>query len=478
MKSLAVAAALGLALVALGNVFPDEGWYLYAGRRVADGAMPYRDFAHFQAPLSPYVFALADGDRTTGRLICLACGLGAIALALDVARGRSTRAHTAAALMLVPASYTLRWYAVCRNIAPAALLLALGVWLAERRGRPAAAAVALALAGGVRLSAAGAVPALAAALALAGRRKDAARALLAGAVSLAAIFAPFALAAPRAFVFDNLLYHVGLHREGTWLEEVQGKALGVVKLGEHHQALVLGLLLTLWRRKEKEAGGTGQGAGGKWEGGRMEVAGAVALAVTLLHLVPGRLHTEYHELVVPLLAVVAGSACAPLVERFAALSVPARAGVALLLTAQVFGAYGQLYPQTGWSPAMVADVSAALARTAPDGEPVVTFVPDFALEADLPLADGLEMASVSLAIPSTTEDDCARLHVVTLATLARDLARRVPGAVVWRSLDDADPRRTSLYEPRDVQALDAALRANYTPVVTVHGWTIWRRSPA
>src|SRR4051812_12389395 len=110
---LAAAAALGLLLVAYGNVFPDEGWYLYAGRMVADGAVPYRDFAHFQTPLAPYLFALADGDRTTGRLLVLACGLATVALTLDLARARGgPRALTATALLFVPATYTWRWFTV------------------------------------------------------------------------------------------------------------------------------------------------------------------------------------------------------------------------------------------------------------------------------------------------------------------------------------------------------------------------------
>ena len=111
---LSIAAGLGLALVHAGNVFPDEGWYLYAGQLVADGGVPYRDFAHFQAPLTAYLFRFAEGDAVTGRLICLAFGLGAIGLVLDLARARDREVLVATALLLVPATYTLRWFAVAR----------------------------------------------------------------------------------------------------------------------------------------------------------------------------------------------------------------------------------------------------------------------------------------------------------------------------------------------------------------------------
>lgn len=39
-----------------GNLNQDEGWYLYAAQRVADGAMPYRDFFFTQGPVMPYVY--------------------------------------------------------------------------------------------------------------------------------------------------------------------------------------------------------------------------------------------------------------------------------------------------------------------------------------------------------------------------------------------------------------------------------------
>ncbi len=49
--------ALYLLLAALavvqGRINHEEGWYLYAARRVLEGALPYRDFAYFPAPLLP-----------------------------------------------------------------------------------------------------------------------------------------------------------------------------------------------------------------------------------------------------------------------------------------------------------------------------------------------------------------------------------------------------------------------------------------
>ena len=43
-----------------GDLNQDEGWYLYAARLVSEGKVPYRDFAYPQAPLMPYIYAVAN----------------------------------------------------------------------------------------------------------------------------------------------------------------------------------------------------------------------------------------------------------------------------------------------------------------------------------------------------------------------------------------------------------------------------------
>ncbi len=59
---LGILAALVVYAVALwfGEVNQDEGWYLYAGRLVAQGKRPFLDFASTQGPVMAYVYALAQ----------------------------------------------------------------------------------------------------------------------------------------------------------------------------------------------------------------------------------------------------------------------------------------------------------------------------------------------------------------------------------------------------------------------------------
>lgn len=454
MTWVAIAFFLGALLVEHGNVFPDEGWYLYAGQLVADGKVPYRDFAFFQAPLSAYLFGFAHGDLETGRWISLFFGLGAIGFALDIARRRGRDVFVAAAVLLVPATYTLRWYAVVRNIAPAAFFLTLGVWLVDVGMSVAVAALAMALAAGFRLSAAGGLAALVLSEAYAGRWTRAAVAGVSGALGLLAVLGSFGMLAPESAWFGMLAYHTGLPAEAS-------KVQGLLRLADHHHLLFVALSLAFLKLRRVPA-----------------LPGLTVLCVTVLHLVPGRLHPEYHELVMPLMAVVA--ACmwpelAPL--RWWRRPRWVQVGLAGLVVAQLLGARGQLHHVKGWSPRMIEEVGAELERVGLEGQPVLTFVPDFALAADMPLMSGLEMGSVSIAVPMEAARAKA-LKVVTLEMLREALCLRHPGTVVWRSLEDADARRVGLYGGRCVAELEAALRAGYEPVGERHGWTIWRRRPA
>ncbi|MEI7901021.1 MAG: hypothetical protein WCK89_12280 [bacterium] len=90
---LVVGAALVLYGVAVwfGNLNQDEGWYLYAARRVAAGATVYRDFFFTQGPLMPQVYALLSGLWSPygvlgGRLLTACLGLSGCVLAALLAR--------------------------------------------------------------------------------------------------------------------------------------------------------------------------------------------------------------------------------------------------------------------------------------------------------------------------------------------------------------------------------------------------------
>lgn len=64
------------------DVIIDEGVYLYAGKLVSEGKIPYIDFAHVQGPLFPIFYGLLNilfgQDIYTNRIITTIFGLSGL----------------------------------------------------------------------------------------------------------------------------------------------------------------------------------------------------------------------------------------------------------------------------------------------------------------------------------------------------------------------------------------------------------------
>ena len=81
---------LAAACVWLGALNQDEGWYIYAARMVADGFVPYRDFAYTQGPVMPIVYSVFRGvwdawGLAGARVLTLAFGAAGVFLASRLA---------------------------------------------------------------------------------------------------------------------------------------------------------------------------------------------------------------------------------------------------------------------------------------------------------------------------------------------------------------------------------------------------------
>ena len=86
--AVALYAVASLVFVFRGRLNADEGWYLYAGRLVWRGQLPYRDFAFPQMPLTPYVYGISQIFKPSlylGRLTSCAFAVAAVGLAVRVA---------------------------------------------------------------------------------------------------------------------------------------------------------------------------------------------------------------------------------------------------------------------------------------------------------------------------------------------------------------------------------------------------------
>jgi hypothetical protein len=208
----------------------DDGVYLGAAIRLTQGALPYRDFAFVQPPgmlllLTPAALVARLASATTAlafaRVLTVVASTACVPLAGNLVRyrGALVTAVTCGILAVYPddiaAAHTLLlepWMNLCCLLAANAAFRRGSI---TRPARLAWAGAALGVAGAVKFWAV--VPAvvlLAVCLVAAGPRARRAGAYLAGlAAGFVLLVAPFALAAPAAFVRSTLLYQAS--RVGT-----------------------------------------------------------------------------------------------------------------------------------------------------------------------------------------------------------------------------------------------------------------------
>jgi len=364
-----LALGLGLLLTAanlwLGDVNQDEGWYLNAARLVADGKLPYRDFAFTQGPMLPLVYALFSRTFSTwgivaGRLLTGIIGLlAALASALLAARITSFRLagargstseqeggqyHGAVAALVtfilvavnVYQSYfgtVVKTYPLCSLFLVAGFLV---LTRALRAGRirtttllGVLSGILLVCAAGTRLSAAVAAPivflCLLSAWLIARRSgvggadtKQQAQSYGRAAVGIAIgtgigmclVFLPFYAAAPSNFVFWLIKYHSGRQAGGAvaLLAYKAGFISRVVQA--YFVAVSLLAALVIWRAFQPRTGEKGRCAA---VSGRCTLVCALWLcvaAVSLLHFMAPFPYDDYQAAIFPLFAVALASGLA------------------------------------------------------------------------------------------------------------------------------------------------------------------------
>jgi hypothetical protein len=126
----------------LGVVNGDEGWYVLCARLVAQGKVPYHDFAFTQGPV--YLYVLAPFVRVvpslyTARGVSVACTAVAIGLLVAMARrvGGRWAAIAAAAALLATIPSLPYWLSVTKTYALSCLFLAAILFALTAVTRPA-----------------------------------------------------------------------------------------------------------------------------------------------------------------------------------------------------------------------------------------------------------------------------------------------------------------------------------------------------
>ena len=343
----------------LGDLNQDEGWYLYAGRLVAEGQVPFRDFASTQGPVMSYVYALAYplvriGGLFAGRLFTALLGLAAVAVTMRLAarqagprRTVAVRAAVLAAAFIGLNLYHVYFVTIVKTYALAGLLVMLALWALDSGWQGLGTEVAgvaskakgswrvgilgllggglLALAAGTRLSAGVLLPVWW--LTLAGcawkeRRLGESSVLLlgflmGGVLGIGLVFGPFVLLAPDGVQFGLLTYHASRSPAGPF-------QMGAYKAGfflrwfqAYFPLFVAGLISWLLPVRSEAAVDGEQ----KHESSSVGwLVGTGLGSVTLVHVMAAFPYDDYQVFAMPMAAVWVGARLARALENM-----PARA---------------------------------------------------------------------------------------------------------------------------------------------------------
>lgn len=443
------AIALAAANLYLGDLNQDEGWYLYAARLVADGRVPYRDFAFTQGPFMAYVYALATPlvdawGVAGGRLFTALMGLAAAGLAAGLTARLAPRpvrplAAVAAFSLIAVNVYHSYYTTVVKTYSLSSLMLAGGfLLLTVRAGRPAllasaAAGAAMLAAAATRVSAGIVLPVVFLLMLADGRsRWPAAAAFAAGATAAAgALFGPFLLMAPDGFIFGMLTYHTS-RDGGAPMQMLVYKAGFISRLVQAYFVAALvwaGLVLARTfglARPPTEPDGESPAP---WMPRALWTAAA---AITAVHIGAPVPYEDYQVMAMPLFA----AALVLAVFRVTGEG-PVRPWLAAaLLLASMAAAFSSPINQ-GWfiqgrdriwwrlkdEPPLkkLQRVAAEIRATTKPDDRILTQDMYVAVEAGRRVPAGLELGPFSY-YPGWTDDRCRRVHVVNTPMLT-DLIR-------------------------------------------------------
>ncbi len=332
--ALAAGGLLGAANLYYGDLNQDEGWYLYAAGQVADGALPYRDFAFTQGPVLPLAYSLGESVVTEcgvagGRMITAGLGLLAAILAACVAvraapPGWGAFAFAATLVLLLVNVYHTYFTTIVKTYSLSALFLTAGFLAVSfvRKGKrgivlACVAAVILVLASGTRLSAGLALPVTGLVLLFQRRKLGDGPWIgfgLAGAAALALVFGTFWFLAPEASRFFLLDYHTARAAGEGLLDGLIYKAGFLSRFAGGYFMPVLALLGLLLAGLFRVLPGRAPGRGGGMPG-LLTLLWLTFIAVTLLHASAPFPYDDYQVMIAPLLVAAVSAGWARMLAR-------------------------------------------------------------------------------------------------------------------------------------------------------------------
>ena len=472
--SILFAVGLAAANVILGSLNQDEGWYLLAGLRVADGYLPYRDFFFTQGPVMPMVYGkLAalwrDYGVLGGRVLTAVFGLLAAGMAARLAAQlapQARRSEAALTVWLLTACVPVHSYfmVIPKTYALSSLLLIIGCFDLTRKRwyYMALAGVCMGLAAATRVSLGAALPVVAIALFVRCFNREWRWAffwfILGAAVALAMTYGVCVWRDGDAVRFAQQ-YHVTRDSEGLipWLMLRVGFLSRMVQAYPLTWLLVAGLLI-IFRQSQRTPRMDSEEEVRQFADSRitgmvrslthfadrtvMKGSGTVlwacsmtVLAITLVHALSPFPYDDYQTPVMTLLAAVVA---AGLWQRFDA---PVHAALArkipyiLFIVTVIFALSSPLLmdwvvirKDRFWFEKkpkpdilVLRDVGKALKDAMRPGERLLTQDAYLAVEAGCDVPAGFEMGPFSL-FPALSDDEARRFHVHTIQTMIDQIA--------------------------------------------------------
>ncbi len=312
---IALFCCIAVLYILVGEVNEDEGWYLYAGKLVYQGNIPYSDFSYTQTPLLPYIYGglqkLFGTSLLLGRITTGIFGLVALVLTMAVAKILSgERASLLAGAAIAVNPFVIYFMIITKTYSLSVMLITLSLLLVFKKGHerfnyPLSVAC-LAIAVGVRLTV---LPVLVLTLIYIAivKRKYLLRSATTSSLILASIFLPFIILDPKAAYFNVLGYHLARYNPQTPAELILGKIRALFELLIKFPFLLPFIFLgisfflvprinCLWVSSKKDIRNY-------WP--HLLVFSSFA-SVFLIHFVPGGSLPEYQVLNIPLAAIFAG----------------------------------------------------------------------------------------------------------------------------------------------------------------------------
>lgn len=506
----------------LGDVNQDEGWYLYAGRLVAEGQVPFRDFASTQGPVMSYAYALAyplvqGRGLLAGRLFTALLGLVTVAVTMRLAARLAGASQTLAFRAAILAAgftglnlYHVYFTTIVKTYALTGLLVMLGLWALDGGWQELGAVPAgsgkqtrawragllgvlggglLALAAGTRLSAGILLPVWWLTLLLASWKFGCLRSsgpllagfLAGGALGLGGVLGPFLLWAPEQLRFGLFAYHAGRSHAGAFSTLAYKAGFFLRWLQAYFPLFVAGGVGWLLSQRADTTGGLSKRRPSSVIGW---LVGTGLASVTLVHVMAAFPYDDYQVFVMPLAAVWVGARLAGALYHL-----PARAHQLTFATI-LFLFAGSLsspllqdwllaerdriwWPLRTESPVRQLQQAARMLReTSPPGDRTLLLTQDIylAVEADLRVPAGWELGPFSY-FPDLSDSAASRYRVMNRGGLLRTLQE---SDAAWAAFSGyglaiAAPTITPV-PPEDVALFMSALKTRFQPLAELDGF--------